>query len=501
MLTGEEPPGSPERGLIDGFEGYLSPSDEDFRSVLTSGLVVLDTNVLMNLYRYDPRTRADLFKVLERLAESLWIPHQVKDEYWRGRELTVINRRNSANEAISALEKPTRQAEEIIATWARSVGLPEERHAELRQLIASAFDDLRAAIRGPGGRDPLADARDTNRDLVFAALEPLLAGRVGMPLPPDDLTKVLAEADRRASEEIPPGYKDRDKADHRGAGDYLVWEQTLREAERRHVDVLFVTSDAKEDWWRKMRGRPCGPRLELVAELRKRAGTRLFMLQPQDLLGIVGRLLQVTVQPESEAEIARTAQGSVGEGDGSRDRIRLYLATALTEALAGDVLSGDIKVCLGGSAGGSPWDVLVEAHGAAQAGVWIYDPVKPFNDLATDSVRSTAMVMAQNLRGDHPGLRGPWMACLVDLTSLTRGLSQESDHWQRGRHVESRFPALAEATFAPCVDQVIAAGFSSVVMLPGVDHATETDLGSFSRIDQIVDLIREHFTNARTSEN
>lgn len=495
MLAGEEPTGPSGGGLADGFEGYLSPSDEDYRSVLTSGLIVLDTNVLLNLYRYDPQVRADLLMVLEKLAENLWVSHQAQDEFWRNRELTIINRRNSAKEAISALDRPERQTDEVIATWARSVGLPEERHVELRKFIEDAFKALKEAVKGPAGRDPLAGARDTNRDPVLAALDHLLNGRVGAALPQEDLTKALKEADRRATERIPPGFMDRDKPDHRRAGDYLVWEQTLREAERRRVDVLLVTSDVKEDWWRKVRGRPCGPHPELVAELRQRSGGRLFMLQPQDLLRIVGRLLQVTVQPESEAEIARTAQGTLGEGDTSRDRIRLYLVTALTQALPGEV-----KVRVGGSAGASPWDVTVEAQGVTFAGVWIYDPIKPFNDMVTDSVGSTATLMAQELRGDSPSQLDPWMGCLVDLANLTRGLSHETDHWHRGRGDEARLSVQAESTFAPYVDQVTEAGFNRVEMLPGIDGAGDADFEGFSRIDQVVNLVKDHVARRQTEE-
>ncbi|TDD07134.1 hypothetical protein E1292_13915 [Nonomuraea deserti] len=494
MVAGEQPTGPSSGGLADGFEGYLSPSDEDYRSVLTSGLVVLDTNVMLNLYRYDPQTRADLLAVLERLARNLWVPHQAKDEFWRNRELTIINRRNSAKEAISALDRPERQSGEVIATWARSVGLPEERHTDLRKLIEDTFNTLREAVKGPTGRDPLADARDTNRDPVLAALAPLLDGRVGDALPQEDLAKALKEADRRAAEQIPPGYMDRDKPDHRGAGDYLVWEQTLREAAHRGVDVLLVTSDVKEDWWRKVHGRSCGPRPELVAELRQRAGSRLFMLQPQDLLRIVGRLLQVTVQPESEAEIARTAQGTLGEGDTSRDRIRLYLVTALTQALPNEV-----QVRVGGSAGASKWDVTIEAQGITLAGIWIYDPIKPFNDMVTDSVGSSAMTMARELRGDSPGQFDPWMGCLVDLASLVRALGNESDHWRRGRDTETCLPDQAESTFAPYVEHMISAGFNRVEMLSGIDGVANADFESFSRVDQLVDLVKNYVVSAQAN--
>ncbi|RLK60439.1 PIN-like domain-containing protein [Actinokineospora cianjurensis] len=72
----------------------------------------------------------------------------------------------------------------------------------------------------------------------------------------------------RASE--PPGYKDRKKDDVNAVGDYLVWEQTLLEATTRGLDVLFVTSDTEEDWWRLEGGERRGPRIaDITADIRR----------------------------------------------------------------------------------------------------------------------------------------------------------------------------------------------------------------------------------------
>lgn len=88
-----EAAGRPEpHGLFDGFEGYRTPSEDDYRRVLTEGLVVPDTNVLLNLYRYNAQTQTDLFAVLERLGDRLWIPHQVLVEFWRNRESALRRR-------------------------------------------------------------------------------------------------------------------------------------------------------------------------------------------------------------------------------------------------------------------------------------------------------------------------------------------------------------------------------------------------------------------------
>jgi hypothetical protein len=51
----------------------------------------------------------------------------------------------------------------------------------------------------------------------------------------------------------------------------------------RRADVLFVTRDQKQDWWRIENRQAKGPRWELVAELESHAGTRLYTLRPASL--------------------------------------------------------------------------------------------------------------------------------------------------------------------------------------------------------------------------
>jgi hypothetical protein len=88
-------------------------------------------------------------------------------------------------------------------------------------------------------------------------------------------------------------------------GNY-VSADILCEAERRRKDVLLITGDVKEDWWRKERGQTRGPRLELVDELRKRAGVNLFMIRPESLLDLATRLLQdLDVDRESVRDAER----------------------------------------------------------------------------------------------------------------------------------------------------------------------------------------------------
>ncbi|MGC4804157.1 PIN-like domain-containing protein [Micromonospora sp. DT233] len=57
-------------GLFDGFEGYQVLAGADVDRALTSALVAVDANVLLNLYRYNLQTTNDLLAVFERLGDQ-----------------------------------------------------------------------------------------------------------------------------------------------------------------------------------------------------------------------------------------------------------------------------------------------------------------------------------------------------------------------------------------------------------------------------------------------
>ncbi|WP_328720738.1 PIN-like domain-containing protein [Streptomyces sp. NBC_00247] len=300
------------RGLFDGFAEYRTPSPEDYQRLFTTGLVVVDTNVLLTLYRSNQRTRGDLLAVLDRLRERLWVPHQVLTEFWRLREQSTILGHHSlkAKEVRSALVKAGRSASDALDRWLKQVHVGDDAEisgmiAEHREQLDTVLLSLQSLIDGQAVKDALADATDTNTDPVLARLEPILQGRIGPPLADHEHAAALIEAKRRGEHEIPPGYEDfKTKSDERAAGDYLVWEQTLVEATRLGSEVLFVTGDSKEDWWKQRDGNIAArPRPELTQEMLRRTGCRLFMLQPSGLLEQARIVLDLEVETASVRDL------------------------------------------------------------------------------------------------------------------------------------------------------------------------------------------------------
>ncbi|MGH3224238.1 MAG: PIN-like domain-containing protein [Streptosporangiaceae bacterium] len=345
-------------GLYDGFEGYRTVTEADYRHLLTDGLVVPDTNVFLNLYRYNEQTRSDLFKVMTGLGDRLWVPNQVILEFWRNRE-SVLRDPRDTDKTSAELTAQREEAIGIFRAWANRVGLPPLRSDQLISSLNAAFAEVITGVAELADDDASKFARDTSKDPVLAGLEPILDGHVGSRMDQADYELALQEAKKRGEKKQPPGYKDAGKQDPAAAaGDYLIWTQILREAKRRERDVLIVTGDVKEDWWRREHGELRGPRPELVDEMRLSAGARLFMMRPETLLLHASQILQVEVQEESVQDIERVAEAE--NGGWSEDALGHLLARLSSEgwdaqeqsirlaALRGGFVEREIVYKLGG---------------------------------------------------------------------------------------------------------------------------------------------------------
>ncbi|MGW0701752.1 PIN-like domain-containing protein [Streptomyces sp. NPDC002867] len=309
------------RGIYDCDGAHRTPLKEDYERVFISGMVVLDTNVLLNLYRSNERTRQDTLAVLTKLRDRLWVPHQVLTEFWRNREQKSVRHHHStkAKETSAALDKARRSAQDAVERWMKDVRLKEDEEVTQQihdglGVLTQSLDLLREVIDGQAERDALAGTAETHTDPVLTELEPLLRGCIGEPLPADEYDKAVQEAAKRADEEIPPGYEDfRNKPPEQAAGDYLLWVQLLKEAAQRDGDVLLVTGDVKKDWWQpRDMDIQARPRAELVVELREHAGSNLYMLTPAELLTWAEQLLeglQVDRDSVDDLEQLRDADG------------------------------------------------------------------------------------------------------------------------------------------------------------------------------------------------
>ena len=67
------------------FKSFYKLNKDEYKTLWQDAIFIFDTNILLNLYRYQSSTRDELLKVIEQLTSRIWIPNHVALEFQRNR--------------------------------------------------------------------------------------------------------------------------------------------------------------------------------------------------------------------------------------------------------------------------------------------------------------------------------------------------------------------------------------------------------------------------------
>lgn len=296
-----------QRKLRETFRAYYALNERELKEIWSDGTIVLDTNALLNFFRYTPGTRNEFLSVLDSLSGALWIPHQVGLEF-QSRRLDVIN---GTSEAFTKLGSSVDTAKNAISKTLNEY----KHHPSLnRSEVAKDLDELFRAFS-----DKLdAKRKDHDRwingegdpELIFARISDLFAGRVGTSFTEREHQQIESEGKDRYAQKIPPGYKDAGKSNGNEFGDLIIWKEILKHGQMTKKPLIFVTDDAKEDWWRIERGKTQGPRVELIDEYWHASEQRIHFYEPLQFLRHAKERTEVAVSEDSLEEVAEVSKAS-----------------------------------------------------------------------------------------------------------------------------------------------------------------------------------------------
>lgn len=325
------------------FYGYYPPTTEQYERLWTEGLIVLDTNVLLNLYRLPTTARDELISVLELLKDRVWIPHQVALEFQRRRLTVITSERKATEEALTATSELVgniKKKVDALQIDKRDLGIESK---PLLVELETANNQLLEAIKTTHNAQLDISASDPVRD----RLDLLLENRVGAgPISQADLDGLVANGEDRFKEKIPPGFADADKDknpneatfifDHikyqRKFGDLILWRQLIQHVKNTNTKtVLLVTADRKEDWWWREQGKTIGPHPELVREIQREGDVDLFwMYSSVQFVEHANKYSSASVSTESVAEIKHVTLSSPA----TLPNVRHFIDWALPSSIA-----------------------------------------------------------------------------------------------------------------------------------------------------------------------
>ncbi|MDZ4332509.1 MAG: PIN domain-containing protein [Pseudomonas sp.] len=281
------------------FSWYFKPDDNEVKEIWDSGILTLDTNVLLDLYRYHENTRNSILQSVQSFKGRLWLTHQTAEEFFRNRAKVIVGSSSGFKQAEEELAKLKKNYTASIDQLKSNRIISEELVEKLNESLGAAISEAEANINAARQMFPNYLDKDPILDQLLGHFE----GAVGEAFNDDDLKLAKTEGERRKKNKIPPGYMDDDKDGDRPYGDYYMWRQILDHAKSQKRPMILVTSERKEDWWERPSGKTIGPRQELLKEAHEHAEQRILIYQTDRFLQFSAELLGDQVDQSAVEEI------------------------------------------------------------------------------------------------------------------------------------------------------------------------------------------------------
>ncbi|WP_394615077.1 PIN domain-containing protein [Lentzea sp. JNUCC 0626] len=298
--------------MRDAFYGHYPLTEDEETALWAQALIVLDTNALLNMYRYSPRAREELHDALSMVKDRLWMPHQVGCEFHSNRVKRILEQLSIEKSVSSALDDIENVTKSNLGKFRKNAFVSTD---ELSSLVVSAIGEARKKLASAREERDQSYGISVREDPILTRLANLYEGRVGSGYSDSEMVEVVGQADARYERSEPPGYKDKSKEGMEKYGDYLIWRQILDYASANQRDVIFVTDDGKEDWWRIVRhdsvGKAIlGPRVELRDEFRMTTSRLFFMYTPEEFLRRLHSVVETRLSSEVVVEVREASQES-----------------------------------------------------------------------------------------------------------------------------------------------------------------------------------------------
>ncbi|TAJ06697.1 PIN-like domain-containing protein [Pectobacterium versatile] len=262
------------------FSYCFEPRGDDLESIWKEGILTVDTNVLLDLYRYHENTRDSIVSNLEKFEGELWLTNQAASEFFRNRKKVITSSEKTFKDAITETENLSKNLDGIVSKLKGNRIIPNTIAEELKSAVECAIENTKEKIKTSKNSYP----KYLENDPILERISNLFHGKIGEES--QNLDEEIKQAEARIENKVPPGYKDKDKDDDRPYGDYLLWKQSLDYSKKTQKPLILITSERKEDWWEIIQGKTVGPRSELLKEAIEVTGNHILIYQTENFIKI-----------------------------------------------------------------------------------------------------------------------------------------------------------------------------------------------------------------------
>ena len=277
------------------FKEYYKPTEKDFKHLWNNCEFIFDANVLLNTYRYSPKTTDEFFDVLRNVQDRIWMPHQAALEYQRNRFSIIEEQVEKCKKLETLLEK-----NEILKSLKGIKRHPFIDTVLIISELEKTFDNLKDVLKNSRDNYPNTIRKDNLRDIITEIFD----GKIGVEFSNKDLENTYKKGKERFANKIPPGFEDKSKPGNQKYGDCVLWHQIITHAKIEGKPVIFITDDAKKDWWLKSSNNTIiGPHPLLIREMRLKSNVDFYMYKSKMFMEYAKNYLGFNVDDSSLQEI------------------------------------------------------------------------------------------------------------------------------------------------------------------------------------------------------
>lgn len=242
------------------FEQYTL-SDNEIKAILENGILVFDTNVLLNLYSYTKSTKEEVLNIMKKYKNRLWMPYQVGWEFFNNRENKIRNVQGGCDKLLKFIDESKNGFDKLLNDHYKRH--PYIDRKSILELYSNQLKTVSDEIEKLKAQDPRYDKNDT----ILKQLTQLYNNKVGDDYSIEEYKMIFKDGEKRYEQKTPPGFADlkekKDQSPRHLYGDLIIWKQMIDKSKATNKDIVFISEDQKEDWYEKDSNKP---RRDLIKE-------------------------------------------------------------------------------------------------------------------------------------------------------------------------------------------------------------------------------------------
>lgn len=191
------------------FSGFYGLEEEEVENLYRNKetVFIFDTNILLNLYRCEKKTRDTFISIWKSMKEQVWVPYHVILEYQRNRIQSIEDNVNDLDSIPKELEL---KIIEIFNNLKNSKSSTISRYSELNKEIEKLEEKVIAAVKlfKTNQIEKRIDFIDliNKKDVVRESLDGLLSNRIGKAPSQDEIDNINNKGKQRYKIKNWPGF-------------------------------------------------------------------------------------------------------------------------------------------------------------------------------------------------------------------------------------------------------------------------------------------------------